>query len=130
MRKLGVEEWLVSAVMSMYIGAKTVFRTVYGNSKGFEVKVGMHQGSLLFVIVMEAISREFRVALPWELLYADDLAVIAETEEDHMQVCTSLQTDNHASTPPHSFLQARCPSCCPANSVESTEGNLSSNVNS
>jgi len=31
---------------------------------------------------MEAISREFRVALPWELLYADDLIVIAETEED------------------------------------------------
>jgi len=25
MRKLGVEEWLVSAVMSMYTGAKTVF---------------------------------------------------------------------------------------------------------
>ena len=37
---------------------------------------------LLFVIVMEAISREFRVALPCELLYADDLVVIAETEED------------------------------------------------
>jgi len=31
---------------------------------------------------MEATSREFRVALPWELLYADDLVVIAETEED------------------------------------------------
>ena len=30
MRKLGVEEWLVSAVMSMYIGVKTVVRTVYG----------------------------------------------------------------------------------------------------
>jgi len=46
----------------------------------------MHQGlalsPLLFVIVMEAISREFRVALPWELLYADDLVVIAETDED------------------------------------------------
>ena len=70
----------------MYAGAKTVVRTAYGNSKGFDVKVGMHQGSglspLLFVIVMEAISREFRVALPWELLYADDLAVIGETEED------------------------------------------------
>ena len=26
--------------------------------------------------------REFRVALPWELLYADDLAVIAETQEE------------------------------------------------
>jgi len=77
MRKLGVEEWLVSAVMSIYTGAKTVVRTVYGNSNGFEVKAGMHQCSalspLLFVMVMEALSREFRVALPWELLYADDL---------------------------------------------------------
>ena len=57
MCKLGVEEWLVSAVMS---GAKTVVRTVYGNSSCFEVKVRTHQGSalspLLFVIVMEAIS--------------------------------------------------------------------------
>jgi len=34
-----------------------------------------------------------------------------------MQVCTLLQTDNHASTPPLSFLQARCPSCHPTNSV-------------
>jgi len=86
MRKLRVEEWLVSAVISIYAGAKTVVRTVYGNSKSFAVKVGMHQGSalspLLFVIVTEAISREFRVALPWELLYADDLALIAETEEE------------------------------------------------
>ena len=37
---------------------------------------------MLFVIVMEALSREFRVALPCLLLYADDLAVIAETEEE------------------------------------------------
>jgi len=38
------------------------------------------QLALTFYIVMEATSREFRVDLPWELLYADDLAVIAETE--------------------------------------------------
>jgi len=72
--------------LSMYTGAKTVVRTVYGNSNNFEVKVGMHQGSalspLLFVIVMEALSREFRVALVQELSYADDLVVIAETEND------------------------------------------------
>ena len=36
----------------------------------------------------------------------------------HMQLCTSLQTDNHASTPPLSFLQAGCPSCRPTNSVK------------
>ena len=36
----------------------------------------------------------------------------------HMQVCTSLQTDNHASTPPLRFLQAGCPSCHPTNSIK------------
>ena len=36
----------------------------------------------------------------------------------NMQVCTALQTDNHASTPPLSFLQAGCPSCRPANSIK------------
>ena len=76
----------ISSDVYAYRRKKTVVRTVCGNSKGFEVKVGMHQGSglspLLFVIVMEAISGELRVALPWELLYADDLAVIAETEEE------------------------------------------------
>jgi len=35
-----------------------------------------------------------------------------------MQVSTTLQTDNHASTPPLSFLQAGCPSCRPTNSVK------------
>jgi len=93
--KLGVEEWLVSAVMSVYTDAKTVVRTVFGNSNCFEVKVGMHQGSalssLLFVIVIEAISREFRVALSWELLYADYLVVITETEDDLIKRLNELK---------------------------------------
>jgi len=41
----------------------------------------------------------------------------------HMQVCTSLQTDNHANTPPLSFLQAVCPSCRPTNSVKALKAN-------
>ena len=36
----------------------------------------------------------------------------------HIQVCISLQTDNHVSTSPLSFLQAGCPSCRPTNSVK------------
>jgi len=43
-------------------------------------------------------------------------------QQGHMQVCTLLQTDNHASTPPLSFLQAESPSCRPTNSEKSTEG--------
>ena len=41
-----------------------------------------------------------------------------------MQVCTSLQTDNHASTRPLSFLQARCPSCRRTNSVKTLKANI------
>jgi len=42
----------------------------------------------------------------------------------HMQVCTSLQTDKHASTPPLSFLQAGYPSCHPTNSVNALKANV------
>ena len=54
-------------------------------SKGFGVRVGVHQGSvlspLLFIIVLEALSRGFRGGLPMELLYADDLVLLADSEE-------------------------------------------------
>ena len=36
----------------------------------------------------------------------------------NMQVCISFHTDNHASTPPLSFLQARCHSCRPTDSIK------------
>jgi len=44
-----------------------------------------------------------------------------------MQVCTLLQTDDHTSTPPLSFLQAGCPSCCPTNSVKAQKANRTYN---
>ena len=40
----------------------------------------------------------------------------------HMQVCTSLQTDNHTST------QAACPSCRPTNSIKALKA-LSESIN-
>ena len=68
----------------LYEGAQTVVRTE-GNSKAFNVKVGLHQRSVLspqlFMIVTEMISRELRAGLPLELLYADDLILMAESEE-------------------------------------------------
>jgi hypothetical protein len=68
----------------MYEGATTMVKLNGRMSKGFKVKVGVHQGSvlspLLFIIVLEALSREFREGLPMELLYADDLVLAAEGE--------------------------------------------------
>jgi len=39
-----------------------------------------------------------------------------------MQVCTSLQTDNHASTPPLKFFTGRMPFLPPNQQRQSTEG--------
>ena len=48
------------------------------------MKVSLHQGSvlspLLFIIVLEALSREFRSGVPWEDLYAN--VIIAESLEE------------------------------------------------
>jgi len=46
----------------------------------------------------------------------------------HTQVCISLQIENHASTPPLSFLQARCPSCRPTNSVKALKAKNQQNT--
>ena len=52
----------------MYVGVTTAVRIMGEESKELEVKVGVHQGSvlspLLFTIVLEALSRHFRKGLP------------------------------------------------------------------
>jgi len=42
----------------------------------------------------------------------------------HMQVCTLLQTDNNASTPPLSFFTGRMPFLTPNKQHQSTEGSF------
>ncbi|XP_065319053.1 uncharacterized protein LOC135927041 [Gordionus sp. m RMFG-2023] len=68
------------------MGAQTAVPTDYGDSESFEMKVGLHQGSvlssLLFILVMDVVTREMREGLPWELLYADDLVLMANSEEE------------------------------------------------
>ena len=85
LRSLGVDEWIVSVIKAMYEEATTAVKIDGRESKTFGVRVGVHQGSvlspLLFIIVLEALSREFREGLPVELLYADDLVLVAESEE-------------------------------------------------
>ena len=56
-----------------------------GYSEELGVGVGVHQGSVLslvLLIVLEALSREFGTGCPWELLYADDLMISAEIMEE------------------------------------------------
>ena len=97
MRKLGVDEWLVKIVQPMYTDARSRVRVNDPLSEEFSVKIGIHQGSvlspLLFIMVLEALSIEFRTGCPWELLYADDLVLIAETMEELVGKFEKWKTD-------------------------------------
>ena len=67
----------------MYTNARSSVRVNAQYSPWIDVKVGVHQGSvlspLLFIIVMEALSQEYPTGCPWQLLYADDLVITAES---------------------------------------------------
>ena len=86
MRVVKIPEWIITLVKAMYDNARSRVRVDCEYSDVFSVNVGVHEGSvlspLLFLIVLEALSREFRTGCPWEFLYADDLAIVAETLDE------------------------------------------------
>ena len=85
MRKRGIPEAMVRAVMSSYGDAKTRSRVGLELSEEFKVKVGVHQGSalspLLFAIVVDVITESVKNGLMSEMFYADDLILTSETME-------------------------------------------------
>ena len=62
-----------------------------------EVNVGLHQGSALtpfiFSIVMDVMTEEVREAVPWSILYADDILLCAETLEMKLDRWTTVMVD-------------------------------------
>ena len=85
-------------VQAMYNNTRSRVRVNNTYSDEFGVKVGVHQGSvlspLLFVIVLEALSCEFRTGTPWELLY--DPVISAETEEGLKMKLNKWKTEMEA----------------------------------
>src|SRR5208282_2460214 len=80
----------VRVIQSMYEGAVTSVKLGVSESAEFAVNVGVHQGSvlspLLFILVLEALSKKFRIGLPWELFYADVLALLVESKEKLLEM--------------------------------------------
>ena len=67
MRRVGVEEWVKLAVKVMYENVKSRVHLNGQFSDEFNIKVGVHQGALLspllFIIVMDVLSRKFTFGL-------------------------------------------------------------------
>ena len=86
MRQSGVAEKYVRIVQDMYEGSVTSVRCAVGMTEGFQVQVGLHQGSalspFLFAMVMDRLTDDARQESPWTMLFADDLVICAESKDE------------------------------------------------
>ena len=86
MRKKGLPEVIVRALMNLYHAAKTKVRIGFELSEEFLVQVGVHQESvlspLLFAKEVNLISENAREGLINEILYANDLVLMSESIEN------------------------------------------------
>ena len=93
LRRQGVNEYLIQVVQTLYRDSTSVVRitTRKGIEIGpqFNVATGVHQGSalspLLFIIVMQEVSKHVARATPWELLFADELAIATDKQDELVQ---------------------------------------------
>ena len=87
MRKSGLAEKFVRIVqyIIMYNDSITAVRCAVGVTEGFEVKVGLHQGSALspclFAMVMGMMTDDIREEAPWTMMFADDIVICSESKE-------------------------------------------------
>ncbi|XGW34423.1 hypothetical protein V3C99_018363 [Haemonchus contortus] len=86
LQKRKVPEHLISLVKVMYDGSTTTIRTPHGQTGAIDVTVGVHQGSalslFLFLLTMDVITEELMDGPLKTILYADDIALIAESKDE------------------------------------------------
>ena len=85
LRKRGVPEKMVNFVKATYGLVKTKVRTPYRDTEEFMIDAGLHQESVLspflFIVLMDTLTEEVKTKALWELIFADDIALMAGTEE-------------------------------------------------
>nr|CDJ94779.1 RNA-directed DNA polymerase (reverse transcriptase) domain containing protein [Haemonchus contortus] len=101
LRKRNVPEHLISLVKDMYDGSSTTIRTAHGQTGAIGVAVGVHQGlalsPFLFLLTMDVITEELVDGPLKTILYADDIALIAESKvelQDNLQKWQKVLAEN------------------------------------
>ena len=89
MRERNIPEFYITLTADTYNKCVTSVKSKQGLSGQFEIEVGLHQGSalspFLFILLLDTITREVRMGTPWDLLYADDLALVRRTTGEIQQ---------------------------------------------
>ena len=74
-----------NSTIYIYDNSTAVVRCAVGVTEGFEVKVGLHQGSALspclFEMVMDRMTDDIREEDPWTMMFADDIVICSESKE-------------------------------------------------
>ncbi|KAM0057343.1 putative RNA-directed DNA polymerase [Helianthus debilis subsp. tardiflorus] len=75
----------IDIIKDTYDRTETSVRAPVGDTNFFPVEVGLHQGSalspFLFAVVLDELSKLIQVTVPWCMLFADDIVLIAETKQ-------------------------------------------------
>ncbi len=86
LRLKGVQEKYIRLIQDMYEGSTTSVKCVVGTTESFQVKVGLHQGSalspFLFATILDCLTEAVQKDTPWDLMFADDIALNGETNAD------------------------------------------------
>jgi len=75
----------IRVIKDMYKGGRTSVRTPGGVTNDFFVGMSLHQGFALnpffFTLVMDELTRGIQDALPWCMLFIDDIVLIDKTRQ-------------------------------------------------
>ncbi|GKA21638.1 retrovirus-related pol polyprotein LINE-1 [Tanacetum coccineum] len=87
LRDKGTPRRYLRVIKDMYEGVKTRVRTTMGSTEFFQVEVGLHQGSAispyLFTLILDELSWGIQESIPWCMIFADDIVLIAESAEGY-----------------------------------------------
>ena len=86
LRRKGVLEKDIKAIMEIHTNIEISVKVEYTRSESSDVKVGVHQGSilspLLFALVMDEVTKDIRKGVVKEMLYADDIVLVGDNREE------------------------------------------------